>query len=198
MPLPSELVYNSLNGEEVKQILCARFLDILNQIQDFRQLITFPRVRMEMSIRLEVAGRTPPNFRVADDVVVRVNPNYLPLLDVTQDEVERELEETVTISADDMTDGLPPDQLREEHSLPIPTPQRGRGGAVEDVPTLSKRVGKYSYAAFVENDFGPARMRTGQEGIMSPNAQRAQPDVKLGETEFGEAFKSLQEDRKGR
>lgn len=198
MPLPSELVYNSLNGEEVKQILCARFLDVLNQIQDFRSLITFPRVRMEMTIRLEVAGRTPPNFRVADDVVVRVNPNYLPPLDVTQDEVEVEVEETVTIDGDDMADGLPPDQLREDHSLPIPTPQRGRGGSVEDVPVMSKRVGKYSYAAFIENDFGPARMRTGAEGIISTNAQRAQPEVSFKETEFGEAFSASQEQRKGR
>lgn len=200
MPLPSELVYNSLDGDEVKKILCARFLDVLNQISDFRSLITFPRVRMEMNIRLEVAGRTPPNFRVADDVVIRVNPSFIPPLDPTQEEVEVEVDETVEINGDDMADGLPPDQLREEHSLPIPTPQRGRGGSIEDVPTLSKRVGRYDYAAFVTNDFGPARARTGAEGIMSPNAQRVQqgggPDVSLADTTFGEAFSASQEERK--
>lgn len=182
MPLPSELVYNSLNGEEIKKILCARFIDVLNQIPDFKRFTTFPRVRMEMNIRLEVAGRTPPNFRVADDVVVRMNPSATPPLHPTQTEEELEMDTTVNVNADDMDGGDPPDQIREDHTLPIMTPQRGPAGYIEDVPVLSKRVGAYSYAAFVEQDYGPARARSGQEGSvvgLLKNIDRAAPEVKL-------------------
>lgn len=196
MPLPSELVYNSLDGEEMKQILCARFLDVLNQIPDLRKFITFPRVKMEMNLRFEVSGRTPPNFRIADEVVVTVNPNALPPLDPTQEEMELEAEYQVAINADDMADGLPPDQIREEHSLPVPTPQRGRGGAIEDVPVAGTNG---RYASFVTLDYGPARQRTGGEGpltIANPNAQHASPDVSFRGTEFGEAFTALQDSRK--
>lgn len=196
MPLPSELVYNSLNGDEIKQILCARFADILNQIPDFRRFVTFPRVRMEMNIRLEVQGRTPPNFRIADDVVVRLSPNALPPLHETQEESQEVYEGTAEVNADDMVDGQPPDEIREDHTLPVPTPTRGRGGALEDAPTLSKRVGKFSYAAFVELDNGPARSRTGDEGMVVKNIDRAAPDVSVGSTKFGEAFAASQEHRR--
>lgn len=181
MPLPSELVYNSLNGEEIKQILCTRFLDVLNQIADFRAFHTFPRVRMEMTIRLEVAGRTPPNFRVNDDVVVRMNPATLPPLSKLQEEKELVLEEVVTVNADDMEDGDPPDQIREDHTLPVMTPRRGSGGFMEDTPVFAKTVGRYNYAAFVEQDYGPARVRNGSEGpvVGAKNIGRAAPEVSI-------------------
>ncbi len=157
MPLSAEQVYNDLNGSDCKEILLVRFADLLNQVREFQPHLTLPRVRMSLSIHLEVFGRTPPSLDITDDLVIRMRDPGLIGEELTHTEVELDAE----INSDTTTPGgQPPDQIREEHGLPIMTPTKGPFGT-EDVPVV--REDRIKYAAFVTQDYGPMRGRTGAE-----------------------------------
>lgn len=157
MPLTAEQVYNDLNGEEAREILVVRLADLLNSIPEFRRNISITRARMKLSVVVDVHGRTPPKFEVNDNFTISVrNPGEAPL-DI---EVTHEL--SAEINSDTTTEkGQPPDQIREEHGLPVMEPRRGPMG-MEDIPVV--REDGRRYAAFVTQDYGPARFRSGMEG----------------------------------
>lgn len=158
MPLSAEQVYNDLNGSDVKQILLTRFADLINQVGEFQPHLTLPRTRMILSIHLDVWGRTPPTIDITDDLIIRMrdqNQLSLPGIEQTAHDLQAEINSDTTTPT-----GQPPDQIREEHGLPIMTPQKGPFG-IEDVPVV--REDRMKYAAFVTQDYGPARSRTGQE-----------------------------------
>lgn len=174
MPLSSEQVYNDLNGSDCKEILLTRFADLLNSVQELSHNITLPRVRMSLSINLEVFGRTPSEFTITDSLTIRAqNVQYTPELQIT-----KELE--AVINSDVRNGGQAPDQIREEHGVPIMVPTKGSFG-VEDVPTV--REDRIKYASFVTQDYGPMRGRTGQEAplfgevISQKNTGGGRPDV---------------------
>lgn len=159
MPLPSEIVYNSLNGEEVLAILSARVIDVLNQVSEFKRHITFPRVRMVLTVQLDVHGRTPAILRLDDDVVVISRHVDAP----SAADFSEVLDISVEINGDDLSEtGQAPDELRETHGLPTVQVRRGAGGQLEDTPHFARNVGGIKYAAFVDLDYGPARSRTGE------------------------------------
>lgn len=121
-PLSRDLIYNDLNGEECRAILLQRITTLLAICPMFVRHLTLPRVKMTVNITLEVFECEPPIRTLTDEVVVR-SPGQLGE------------------GVDDMT-GLPlkphvydgkevidtfnnaPDQIREEHGLPIATPTR--------------------------------------------------------------------------
>jgi hypothetical protein len=156
MPLTSEQIYNELSGEDVKEILMVRFADLLNRQPEFQRHLTLPRVKMSLNIQLEVHGRNPPEFAITDEFTVRMKDEggAVPLPDL-------ELSAQINANTDDPT-GQAPDQIREEHGLPVMEPRRGPMGTIEDVPVV--REERIKYAFNVTQDYGPMRSRQGNEG----------------------------------
>lgn len=183
MPLSAEVVYNELNGEEGKEILVQRVSDLLSAIPEFRRLISLNRVRMRIDIELEVWGRTPPTVSVKDEFMVLARN---PLAEDEGEEIHAGYSAGSEIYANpSVPGGLHPDQIREDHALPIMVPTRGPFGhqdemivrqpaqpvppaqlskpnRVEATPEVEKGSG-IRYASFVTQDYGPARSRTGNE-----------------------------------
>lgn len=120
MPLPAEQVYNDLNGEEVRDILITRFCDLIDALPEIgRRHLVLPRVRMSLHVVLEIANRK--NVVIDDDVVVRVR------------EMPPDLIPGVPMEASAIVDSYtePPDKVREEHNLPVPTVTLTPTGNVE-------------------------------------------------------------------
>jgi hypothetical protein len=154
MPLSAEQVFNELTGEDVKEILMIRFADLLNSVNEFQRHLTLPRVQMSINIHMEVVGRNPPTIDIDDEFVVRMKDQGGVSASVTH-----ELSAEISTNTD-FPNGQPPDQVREEHGLPIMVPKRGPFG-IEDVPEV--RTERIKYAFNVTQDYGPQRARTGQE-----------------------------------
>ena len=53
MQLPSSLVYNDLNGEEIKSVLKQRFAQVLDEVPFLRHHLTLPRVSMHLTVHLD-------------------------------------------------------------------------------------------------------------------------------------------------
>ena len=104
MQLPSSLVYNDLNGEEIKSVLKQRFAQVLDEVPFLRHHLTLPRVSMHLTVHLDqwADQQTPERLEIVDSVTLE---NHL--------------------SAAPTPDGHPPDQVRDEHGLAIPAPHRG-------------------------------------------------------------------------
>jgi hypothetical protein len=168
MPLPRTLVYNDLSGDEVKHILIERFSALLNDIPYLQKHITLPRVRMQLSVTLDCWADQPnPERRVIDDSVELRSENA-PVS-------EPNAHDHRSAVIDASRKGDPPDKIREDHGLGVPTPTRGpeswRSVAIEDhvegrVMTLPNgaivdRTGQSPDAransTVVKQDFGPAR-----------------------------------------
>lgn len=146
MPLAPEMVYNDLNGEEVKEILLTRFADLLNKVPDFQRHLIIPRVKMRLNVQLEVHGRNPPSFTITDDLTIRMRAGE------TQDLEPELFDLTAEVNADSGDpSGQPPDQVREEHGLPVMEPRKGPFG-IEDHPVVHEDGIKY--ARFVTQDRG--------------------------------------------
>lgn len=201
-PLSAESTYNELTGSEVKDILLMRFADLLDSVSDFQNHLTLPRVRMLLSVKLEVHGRTPPTITINDEVVLRINSNS-PSLTGPGTDFSRQLETELVINADSGTvEGMAPDAIRVEHSLPISVPTRSVLG-IQDVPTVMEG-GTYLKPELIGRtltvtlDHGPARNRTGQEGlnnmgILAEKRTGTSPDVPI-QQEFRQALKEGQDE----
>lgn len=180
MPLPSMLTYNELNGEEVKHVLENRFQDIMKEVPYFQKHLTLPRVKMTLQVRLEVWADQP-----APETI-----NIGNTLTVVFDEPR--LIDTITAESVDSTapgGGLPPDEVREQHGLPISQPAHGPrniGGQIviaDQYPALEGREVESSFpglkinrtgsgmidgmptsanATVAKIDQGPAGLRMGQ------------------------------------
>jgi len=175
MPLSSEMLYNDLDGESVKEILLIRCADLLNQVKEFNRTTTLPRVKMKLSIHLEIHGCAPPTRDFSDELLVRMRDEG-PIGEVIATDYD------VTIDADPTSPaGQHPDQIREEHGLPVMEPRKGAFGNIEDVPVV--REDRIKYAFHVTQDYGPVRGRTGNEGpvlgaeVIGTKNAGAAPDV---------------------
>lgn len=171
MALPSQLIYNDLDGEEIRHVLEERFKRLLSEVSYLRRHLTLPRVRMTMQIHLDVWADqpTPERHTIEDNVLLR-RPD-----DVVERDNQTSLYLTDTVSA--APGGQPPDKVREDHGLPVPTPTRGVL-AVEDTRATSvdgrrvtmdngvviDRTGKAqerANATVVVQDFGRAGLAEG-------------------------------------
>lgn len=187
MALSTEAVYNELSGEDTFQILMTRFQDLLKSVPEFHRNITLSRVKIDIDIRLEVAGRTPPVFNVVDSFTVRSSQ---PGLNTFDDEITLR----TAINADtDYEEGQPADQIREEHGIAVMKPFRGPMG-MEDRPALNPPEPKYEpykpilkgNTLTVELDNGPARNRREVSAPLEKNQGRSSPDVGV-QTDFRES-----------
>lgn len=166
MPLAPEMVYNDLNGEEVKEILLTRFADLLVQVPEFKRHLTLNRVRMKLTVNFEVFGRTPPQFALSDDLIVRTrdetaqNREFPPFLAGNNEIFTQNRSFSAEINSDTSKGGQPPDQVREEHGIPVQTVQKGPV-SMEDAPVVRQEGIKYAF--FATQDYGPMRNRTGNE-----------------------------------
>ncbi len=166
MPLPSEQIYNDLTGEECREILIRRFADLLSLNPDLRPNLTLSRVRLTLVVHVEVHGRTPPSFDIVDELTISTSRNlHKPVLDIPgSDHVDSTRTLASEINSDSLDpEGQPPDQIRIEHGLPTVQPTRSPMGFIEDAMTPAP-PGEIKYAAWIPQDYGPARSRTGAEG----------------------------------
>lgn len=193
MPLSREQVYNDLNGEEAKQILLDRFAARLNEVPWLQRHLTLPRVRMKLAVTFELYADqpTPESHRIEDDYTLRTDQPS-PTQSTSRQTIPRNEPELIeTLEGEELIDaspttGKPPDQIREESGLPIPTPVRDRTtrqlGDMPDVSHLTDGVtierkkgpaGPSSGVTFVTQDFGPARGRTEEMYPSLRNRDRA-------------------------
>ena len=181
MPLPAMLTYNELNGEEVKHVLENRFQEIIQAVPYFQKHLTLPRVRMTLQVKLEVYADQPSPETINLGNTLTVVIEHEPLIT-----------ETIDAEAVDSTapgGGVPPDEVRSQHGLPISVPARGNrdiGGQIviaDQYPTLDGREVQSGFpglkisrtgsgvidgmptsanATVAKIDQGPAGLRTGQ------------------------------------
>jgi len=150
------MVYNDLNGEEIKSVLKQRFSAILDQVPFLQRHLTLPRVSMTMRVQLDqwADQPNPERLEIADSFVIENK-----------------------ISAAPTPDGHPPDQVRDEHGLPIPTPHHGDkkigahpfifGMAVSSpFAMVSDNQGTRIVGGRISGDSGPHPVYTG--GVPSP------------------------------
>ena len=172
MPLPRTLVYNDLSGDEVKHILAERFATLLSEVPYLQKHLTLPRVKMHLNVVLEVWAdqATPETKQIMDQVEIRGEA----------------MELSTTIDAS--RNGQPPDLIREQYGLGIPTPEPQRIGGIRrtedtvenrritmDNGVIIDRTGSSEEArsgsTVVKQDFGPAR--EGRRLMNFANQQRA-------------------------
>ena len=117
MPLPAMLTFNELNGEEARTVLENRFEQVMRQVPYFQRHLTLPRVKMTLSVKLEIWADQPQPETVTLG-------NTLTVVYQPEDEPD-----TFEFEASDSTapipGGYPPDQVREMHGLPISQPGPG-------------------------------------------------------------------------
>jgi len=161
MPLPSHLVYNELDGEEIREILTRRFVDLLSSVVYLQRHITLPHVRMRLSVVLEsYAEKRNPDTQTINDVLDITTS--VPADDSAPAEVTSL---SLDINAAPMPGGQPPDQIRDEHGLGTVQPSR-----VKHLPFTEDRL----TGRTVESSYGKID-RTGESGIL-PNATVVKQD----------------------
>lgn len=128
MPLLKEAIYNDLNGLEAKEILVKRFYDRLNEIPWLARHISLPRVRMRLTVQFETytESDSPDSQTLTDDFTVRTENaiGEVPPPPRPGKQIERFQEQVEDIIDTSPHTGQPPDQIREEHNLTVPTPKR--------------------------------------------------------------------------
>jgi hypothetical protein len=163
MPLPRSLVYNDLNGEEVKHILGERFGQLLNEVPYLQKHITLPRVKMTLTIDLDCWAdqATPERKSINDQVDVISENNYNPSANAGRSYA-------ITASIDASPKGDPPDMIREQYGVGIPTPVKGLIATEDRVEgrrmkmatgAMVDRTGNNTHAknaTVIEQDFGRA------------------------------------------
>ena len=175
MPLPAMLCYNDLDGSEVQHVVRNRLNDFLDTVPYFQRHLTFPRVRITTSVKLEVWADSP------QPDVVPLNDSFAVVVEHSEPVV---FEGESVDTAAPIAGGHPPDQIREIHGLPISQPSRGpRDIAITDqYPTLDGRevdgrpglkisrtgsgqidgMATSANATVAKIDQGPAGLRAGQ------------------------------------
>lgn len=108
------LTFNELTGEEVSHILRKRCAQVMAQVPYLQRHLTLPRVRMTLNVKLELWADQPlPEVHTISDTVEVISGSPPPrtLAEVFE-------AESVDSSAP-IPGGLPPDEIREMHGLPI-------------------------------------------------------------------------------
>jgi hypothetical protein len=123
--LPSQLTYNDLNGEEALNAACDWFRQLLQSHPLFQRHLTLPMadiaVKVELGIDMYVGGTVP----------VESAPEHL--------DIGGKVVLQSRINAAPIPGGSPPDQIREQHGMPVPTPGYG-----------SRETGSHLFLADVE------------------------------------------------
>ena len=185
MNLPSIQSYDDINGSEALEILHTRFYGFLHTLPELQERFALTRVVMRLEISLDIWGASPPKKIYHDKLEIQITE---PLPPGWQEAQSTHSHEAIIDSRQN-----PPDQVREEHSLPLPRGIRGQSGAFETqlqesseeakypkppipVPAAllpanqpnpnARQLGRRRYAAFVEQDYGSVQAgeRTGSEG----------------------------------
>lgn len=150
MALSSEQIYNSLNGEEVKEIFEIRFSELLSKITQLQTHLTLPRVRMRIRVDAEISGDDSgaAYFNIDHTLTVRTdNSNVKSMSPAEVIELEMEIDALAT----------PTDQVRVEHGLPVIEIRRTPLGIQEDKVVLEGQTHqRRSAAAFTLDRGGPA------------------------------------------
>lgn len=134
MPLPREQVFNELNGEEIKLILCQRLRSRLDEVPYLARHLTMPRVRVTFTVKLEVYADqpTPEVHRIEDQLTLTTGSDEPVAPFVIQ-----EIRDVVDASPGLESQGhKPPDQIRYEAGLPIAVPVKQLGLPVADEMVL--------------------------------------------------------------
>lgn len=121
---PSEATYDDLNGEEVLEILHTRFYNLLHELPELQRRFTVTRAVLRLEIALDIWGATPPKKIYHDKFTINAG---LPAVAADFDPAEVHHELTADVDARNN----PPDQVREEHGLPLPRAIRNKHGFTE-------------------------------------------------------------------
>lgn len=164
MPLPSKLVYNDLSGDEIKHILAQRFVALLDQVSYLQKHITLPRVKMELQVQLTSYAdqdKTEAPLQINDSV------------------------EVLSDAVDASKRGQRPDQIREQHGLPIATPMRDQFGVRDEMVSTTAQPTPPVYTPRVEN----ARMVMANGAVVdrSGSTPQARKDATVVTQDFGPA-----------
>jgi hypothetical protein len=141
--LPSQLTYNDLNGSEAKEILVDWFRQLLDQQSILQPHLTLPMAKITLDIGIAV------DMYVGGTVPIASPPDHLDMTGAVtlsndvgggasgasgasmratgRDSVpeHRESRVSTVVNAAPVPGGRPPDQIREQHGLPVPRPGYG-------------------------------------------------------------------------
>ena len=128
--LPASLPYNDLNGREATEILVDWFRQLLRGHYLLQPHLTLPMAVFDLQVHIGVdmyVGGTVPVASPPDHIDINGSTsitNNIP--DAERGAVERtEHDFAATVNAAPVPGGLPPDQVREQHGLPVPRPGYG-------------------------------------------------------------------------
>jgi len=169
--LPSKVEYHDINGEEALEILHTRFWDFIRTLPELERRFALTRLILRLEITLDIYGAAK-----------QVHPHYFEAVASETPPPEWESvgeHHQADIVVDSRSNA--PDEIREMHGLPLPEARRQAMGFHETVyaspvaearfqrpPPLrpaallpanqanpnAKEVGKRSYAAWIEQDYG--------------------------------------------
>lgn len=114
MPFPraTSAEYNDLNGEECFEIAHTHLYNLLKDIPEFQRRFALTRVILRVEVSLDIWGATP-NKKVYQQ------KHTIDVTDPIPDSMEaREAHYTRDSTIDSRSN--PPDQVRDDHGLPIP------------------------------------------------------------------------------
>jgi hypothetical protein len=137
--LPASLTYNDLNGDEAVEILCDWFRQLLKGHYLMQPHLTLPMavldLRVSVGVDMYVGGTVPvasPPEHLDISGGVKIT-NEIPVAARGTSSNDRQVvvvrhtdhEFATTVNAAPVPGGLPPDQVREQHGLPVPRPGYG-------------------------------------------------------------------------
>ena len=132
--LPSSVSYDDLNGEEALEILHTRFYDLIHTLPELQKRFALTRLVMKLEITLDIWGATPAQKVYRDQFEVRgglpagsEDTVYVGDDDKIMDYSEAHHQKSAVIDSREN----PPDQVREQHGLPVPRMVRGQAGFME-------------------------------------------------------------------
>lgn len=132
--LPSQLTYNHLNGSEIVDILTDWVRQLLQSQPLMQTHLTLPMAKLTLTIDVAVdmyVGGTvpvasPPERLDISGTVSLTNSVAETASSPEMRHTERTKERLQTVvNAAPLPGGVPPDQVREQHSLPVPRPGYG-------------------------------------------------------------------------
>jgi len=136
---PSQLTYNDLNGLEAREILLDWFAHLLSSQPLLQQHLTLPkaciRLSIDVSIDMYTGGTVPVSsppetvtitggVALNNDVAVVGGVTGLVASTASAPETQHTTLSAV-VNAAPIPGGNPPDQIREQHNLPVPRPAYG-------------------------------------------------------------------------
>lgn len=166
------MTYNDLNGAEAKEILMDWFKQLLDSRPELQRHLTLPNADITLNVNIGVdmyIGGTVPVESAPDHLdmngsVVLVNTRRDATVDggsgVTAERrgaqpasQHKQIDLSTRVNAAPIPGGSPPDQIREQHDLPISRPAYG-----------PRETGSHLFLADIPDDSETG----GREGIVAP------------------------------